>query len=85
MPSQNAEHPDQNSWQRPYEVTVDHGPRIRLPRPMVKTLRSDGVKEIILFPDPYEKRLILCPDKYCNSYVKMIMGDIDISIKPDKQ
>jgi len=67
-----------------YLVTVDHGPRIRLPTPMISTLEDEGIKQIVVFPDPYGRRLIICPDKFYDQYVKMVIGDGKISLRPDK-
>jgi DNA-binding transcriptional regulator/RsmH inhibitor MraZ len=67
-----------------YEATVDYGPRIRLPTPIINSLEKEGIKQIVVFPDPYGCRLIICPDKFYDQYVKMVIGDRNISLKPDK-
>jgi hypothetical protein len=42
-----------------YEVTVDVGPRIRLPRSIIKVLKDHGVNELWRFPDPTGPRMII--------------------------
>lgn len=53
-----------------YLVTVDHGPRIRLPVATVHTFVKQEVEVIFLFLDPSGPRLILCPDKCCEIYIQ---------------
>jgi DNA-binding transcriptional regulator/RsmH inhibitor MraZ len=55
-----------------FEVTIDHGPRFWLPAAMVGTVEEHKVAEILLFPDPSGRRLILCPDKYRDIYVEHV-------------
>jgi DNA-binding transcriptional regulator/RsmH inhibitor MraZ len=81
--------PDDNIFKEGFykgccEVTVDHGPRIRLPAKMLRILDNDEVKQIVIFPDPYGRRLIICPDKFYDQYVKLVVGDKKISLKPDR-
>ena len=55
-----------------YEITTDNGPRIRLPRDVVKVLEDHKVQQIWRFPDPSGPRMILCPDKNRNTYIKAV-------------
>ena len=55
-----------------YEITVDEGPRIRLPRAAAKVLEDHEVERLWRFPDPSGPRMILCPDVNRNAYVKAV-------------
>ena len=55
-----------------YEATVDQGPRIRLPRPVVKVLQERKVHELWRFPDPSGRRMILCPSEHRKCYIQRI-------------
>ncbi len=53
-----------------YEVVIDDGPRIRLPRPIVKGLHEHRVRQLWRFADPTGPRMILCPDCFRNIYIE---------------
>lgn len=67
-----------------YEVTIDHGPRIRLPVAIVSTFEEHKVKEILLFLDPSGHRLILCPDKYYDIYIRHAKKHFPATIEAGK-
>ena len=45
-----------------HDVTVDIGPRIRLPKAVLRVLPDRGVGDVWIYPDPTGPRLIVCPD-----------------------
>jgi DNA-binding transcriptional regulator/RsmH inhibitor MraZ len=53
-----------------YDVTVDVGPRIRLPRTVLRVLVDHDVKDVWIYPDPTGRRLIICPDPNRPDYVR---------------
>ncbi len=52
-----------------HEITVDRGPRLRLPRAIIQELKQQKVNEIWRYPDPSGRRMILVPHKFRLSYV----------------
>lgn len=58
------------------EVTVDTGPRIRLPQAMVRTLQHNAVTELWIYPDPTGPRLILCPAQYRERYITVARANL---------
>jgi DNA-binding transcriptional regulator/RsmH inhibitor MraZ len=54
-----------------FEITVDTGPRIRLPRSVIQTLNSHKVKELWRFPDPTGPRMIICPGQKRQAYIEV--------------
>jgi len=56
---------------REFEVTVDVGPRIRLPRFVIKILKDHKVKELWCFVDPTGPRMIICPSQNRQTYIKV--------------
>jgi DNA-binding transcriptional regulator/RsmH inhibitor MraZ len=59
-----------------YEVTVDAGPRIRLPRPVARILLDREVERVWVFPDPTGPRLIICPDCSRRIYIKVAQENL---------
>jgi DNA-binding transcriptional regulator/RsmH inhibitor MraZ len=53
------------------EITVDRGPRIRLPAAIVRTLTEHEITILWLYPDPTGPRLILCPDQFREEYIEL--------------
>lgn len=54
-----------------YNLTVDNGPRLRLPKEIVKSLIEHKVKILWVYYDPSGPRLIFCPDKFRDTYLKI--------------
>lgn len=67
-----------------YEVTVDVGPRIRLPRPMLKILKERKVQEVWRYPDPTGPRMVICPAQNRLTYIKLVKQHLPESIESDK-
>jgi DNA-binding transcriptional regulator/RsmH inhibitor MraZ len=67
-----------------YEVTVDRGPRIRLPAGIIKVLESHKVKELWLYPDPTGRRLIICPEQNRPTYIAAAKQNLPDSMEPDE-
>ena len=67
-----------------YLVTVDHGPRIRLPVATVHTFEEQEIELIFLFLDPSGPRLILCPDKCCEIYIQHAKRYFPVSVEIGK-
>jgi DNA-binding transcriptional regulator/RsmH inhibitor MraZ len=64
------------------EITVDQGPRIRLPAAVVRTLAQHKVKGLWLYPDPTGPGLIICPDPSREQYIKLAKRHLPSSMKP---
>jgi DNA-binding transcriptional regulator/RsmH inhibitor MraZ len=64
------------------EITVDRGPRIRLPTAVVRTLAEHKVVKLWLYPDPTSPGLILCPDPSREQYIKLAKSHLPSSMKP---
>lgn len=64
------------------EVTVDQGPRIRLPASIVRTLGQHKVKGLWLYPDPTGPGLIICPDHSRERYIALVRRHLPSSMKP---
>jgi len=64
-----------------YEVTVDIGPRIRLPRPVVKVLKDQKVRRLWRYPDPTGPRVIICPEQSRLTYVKLAKQHLPASME----
>jgi DNA-binding transcriptional regulator/RsmH inhibitor MraZ len=67
-----------------YEVTVDNGPRIRLPAVINKTLKQFNVKTLWIYRDVTGPRLILCPEQNRKAYIKAVKENLPSSMKWDK-
>jgi DNA-binding transcriptional regulator/RsmH inhibitor MraZ len=67
-----------------YEVTVDVGPRIRLPRPILKVLKDHKVLEVWRYPDPTGQRMVICPAQNRLTYIKLAKQHLPESIEPDE-
>jgi DNA-binding transcriptional regulator/RsmH inhibitor MraZ len=65
-----------------YEVTVDQGPRIRLPRAIVKVLKDHDIEELWRFPDHSGPRLILCPDAQRDYYIERCKKELSTADDP---
>ncbi len=64
-----------------YEVTVDGGPRIRLPRAVIRLLKGRGVNKLWLFADPTGPRMIICPEPNRKTYIKMAKQSFPASME----
>jgi len=64
-----------------YEVTVDKGPRIRLPAAIIKVLQVHKVTQLWLFSDPTGPRLIICPEQNRPTYVKLAKQNLPASME----
>jgi DNA-binding transcriptional regulator/RsmH inhibitor MraZ len=60
-----------------YEVTVDCGPRIRLPKSILDVLRKHKIKEIWRYPAIMGHGVILCPDRFQKEYINLILKQIE--------
>jgi DNA-binding transcriptional regulator/RsmH inhibitor MraZ len=63
--------PDRCFCHHEYVVTVDGGPRLRLPRAIVRVLQKHGVTQLWSYMDPTGPRLILCPNEHKDEYEKL--------------
>jgi DNA-binding transcriptional regulator/RsmH inhibitor MraZ len=81
LPLDNDNLPDGFYWGI-HEVTVDEGPRIRLPAAIVRTLSEHRVRELWLYPDPAGPGLIICPDPSRAQYIKLAKRHLPSSMKP---
>lgn len=64
-----------------HEITVDQGPRIRLPAAVVRTLTEHKVITVWLYPDPESSCLIICPDQSRQQYIKLAKSRLPSSMK----
>lgn len=66
-----------------YESTLDQGPRLRLPRAILKVLQEHNVLQIWRFPDLSGPRMILCPDEHRGSYIESVTQMLSTLADPD--
>ena len=64
-----------------YEVTLDTGPRIRLPRSVVKVLKDHEVCRLWRYPDPTGPRIIICPEQSRLTYMKLAEQHLPASME----
>lgn len=64
-----------------YEVTIDKGPRIRLPAAIIKVLQEHKVTQLWLYSDPTGPRLIICPEQNRPIYVKLAKQNLPASME----
>jgi len=67
-----------------YEVTVDVGPRIRLPRDIIKTLLNHQIETLWVYPDPTGPRLIVIPDSNRQAYMRIARENLPASLPSDR-
>ena len=65
-----------------YEATVDAGPRIRLPRAIIRILKQRKVEQLWLYPDPTGPRLIICPGQSRPAYMEAAQENLPKSLEP---
>ena len=64
-----------------YEITVEQGPRIRLPREIVKVLIDHKIRIMLVYRDPTGTGLILCPNKFQGAYEKIAKANFPASLE----
>jgi DNA-binding transcriptional regulator/RsmH inhibitor MraZ len=67
-----------------FEATVDEGPRIRLPRAIIRVFEKNKVEMLWLYSDPTGPRLILCPEQNRQTYLKLAQQNLPKSIEEGK-
>lgn len=64
-----------------FEVTLDAGPRIRLPRAVIKVLKEHKVRQLWRFPDPTGPRMIICPGQNRQNYIEVAKQNFPASME----
>jgi DNA-binding transcriptional regulator/RsmH inhibitor MraZ len=64
-----------------YEITVDVGPRVRLPRAVLRVLKEHKVRQLWRFPDPSGPRMILCPAQDRLTYIEVAKQNFPASME----
>lgn len=63
------------------EITVDQGPRIRLPAAIANTLTEHEVTNLWLYGDPTGPRLIICPGQFREKYIQLAKSHFPTSLE----